>query len=57
MPIDETVRSYQTKGEPVTHKQDTPTPYGTMRPEGVAVQFNDVKKKELDHGDCPGCMY
>ena len=57
MPVDETVRRYQTSGDPVTHKVDSPHPTGTIPPNSVSMQFNDVVKKELSHGDCPGCMY
>lgn len=57
MAIDETVRSYQTKGTPVTNKADVPAGMGTSAPNSVSVQFNDSLRKELSHSDCPGCMY
>lgn len=57
MAIDETVRRYQTTGDTPTHKQDTPHGKGTVPPQSVSVQFNDVTKKELGHGECPGCNY
>lgn len=58
MPIDETVRKYQTQGKPVTKKLDTTSDKVTTAPSNsVACQFDDVKKIELNHSDCPGCMY
>lgn len=57
MPIDETVRKYQTGGKPVTDKKDTRDFPGKEHPNSVSVQFDDVKKQELTHGQCPGCMY
>lgn len=58
MAIDETVRTYQTQGKPVTKKLDSMNDKSTVAPSNsVAMQFNDVKKTELNHGDCPGCMY
>lgn len=57
MPIDETVRRYQTKGENVTGHKDSPHPKGTTPPTSVAVQFNDTTRKELGHSECPGCNY
>lgn len=57
MPIDETVRKYQTGGKPVTQKIDTKDYPNKEIPNSVSIQFNDTVKKELSHGDCPGCMY
>lgn len=57
MPIDETVRKYQTAGKPVTNKTDSHIEPVTSPSQSVSVQFDDVKKQELSHGDCPGCMY
>lgn len=56
MPIDETVRRYQTSGATPTHKTDK-EPEGHKPSQSVSVQYNDVVKKELTHGDCPGCNY
>ena len=57
MPVDETVRKYQTAGKPVTNKTDGHIDPVTSPSQSVSVQFDDVKKQELSHGDCPGCMY
>lgn len=58
MAVDETVRRYQTTGDPVTTKsKDTPAGMGTLPPTSISVQFNDSNRKELSHSDCPGCMY
>lgn len=57
MAIDETVRRYQTTGDNVTGKKDSPHGKGTTPPQSVSVQFNDVTKKELGFGECPGCNY
>jgi hypothetical protein len=57
MAVDETVRKYQTTGDNVTGKKDSPHKAAQVPPNSVAVQFNDVTKKELAMGDCPGCNY
>lgn len=58
MSIDETVRKYQTSGKPVTQKIDTKDyPAKEAPSNSISVPFDDVVKKELSHGDCPGCMY
>lgn len=56
MPIDETVRKYQTTGKSISQKREV-SPEFTTPPNSVSMQFNDTKKQELSHGDCPGCMY
>lgn len=57
MPIDEKVRKYQTAGKPVVDKKDTRDFPGKTAPGSVSMKFDDVVKKELSHGECPGCMY
>lgn len=56
MAIDETVRKYQTSGATPTNKTDKDVAV-THPSQSVSMQFNDSTKKELTHGDCPGCNY
>jgi hypothetical protein len=56
MAINEKVRRYQTTGDNITGKKDSPHPKGTIPPTSVAVQFNDVTKKELGLS-CEGSNY